>query len=365
MRFKVSLFIFFSFILLFSPLQAYAAMSLSVTNDIDLGTSDSPGIGTGTNRIGTNGTISYASGYSGPASGTAGRIQINGGTVGKRTIISCEVSKTMTNTTGTNGQTDEPATAFYVVLGTGNAVGPGLGNICNGVGTASIDTNLLAGATNQTILIGMNMTVTDVKNGGIYKLSNNAAGKLTVRVRQQGGGPPEQVDITVDASGVFRKDVSISSSTNMDFGVVEFSGTPGASERADMGTNGTISYAGTFTGSASGTPGSVTLSGVNNGTTLDVYCSQTATLKKAGGNSIDLTGIEVKPENARGAYGTGSACNGISGASAMTMTYTSGSNDQLYIGGRLNGSTISGTLGGSYSTSNAGGSRIAVTVVIP
>lgn len=345
------------------PCAAQAQLAVK-TSDIALGTADVPVGGAGTNAIGTNGVISYAAGYSGPATGTAGSIQING-TIGRQTLISCEATKTMTNIGGSGGEANRTASPFHIVLGTSSAVGPGLGLRCNGLNSAVINLNLPAAAADRVILIGMTMDVTDVMNGGEYALSNNAAGGVIIRVRQQGGGPPNQIDITVDARASFNKDVSIIAQTDMNYDSIEFTGTPGAAERADMGTNGVIVYGGTFSGNGLGTPGAITLDGVPDGTSLEVFCSQSATLANASSNTIDITGIEVAAENASGGYGTGASCNGIAGAGALTFTYTSGSNDEVFVGGRLDGATVSGALSGNYSTVNAGGSPIDLTVVIP
>lgn len=188
---------------------------------------------------------------------------------------------------------------------------------------------------------------------------------MVVRIRQQGGGPPVEIDITVDASAVFNKDVAITATSDMDFGTIEFNGTPGGGDFANMGTNGNIGYAGNFTGSGSGSPGGLTLAGVPNGTSLQVFCSQAATLSNGSGSSINLTDIEVAAEGSVGAYGSGSGCNGIAGSAALTFSFTAGSTDEVFVGGRLNGGTISGSLDGSFSTANGGGTPIEVSVVIP
>lgn len=215
------------------------------------------------------------------------------------------------------------------------------------------------------MLVGMRMDVTNVMNGGVYKLSNNGAGKLVVTIRQQGGGPPVSINISVDASAVFHKDVSISSTTNMDFGNISYTGTPASGHTASMGTNGNISYAGSFSGNATGTAGRIGLTGVNNGTTLEIYCSQTAVLSNGAGSTITLNGIEAASETGRAAFGGGLTCHGIAGAAAGTFSFTSGTRDEVYIGGRLDGATVTGSFGGNYSTANGGGTPISVIVVIP
>lgn len=348
---------------IFAAVPAQAQLAV-VQSDIDFGTSDAPsGSGTGTNSIGTNGTISYAAGYTGPATGVAGRILING-TVGRRTRISCSTTKTMRNVTGSGGSANLSATPFYIVLGTSNAGAPGTGLVCNGLNNYLVDQNLPAAAADRTILIGMTMDVTNVMNGGQYALSNSGSGEFQVRVVQSGGGPTQSITVNVDAFAVFNKDVAITGTTDMDFGIVNYTGTPGPGDEARMGTNGSIGYTGGFNGTGSGTSGRVELSGVPNGTTLEVYCSNAAVLSNGMGSSIQLTDIEVAREGRLRNFGSNPTCNGLTGAAAMTYSFRSGTRDEIFFGGRLDGGTMTGSAGGNYSTANAGGSPIDAVVVI-
>lgn len=348
--------------LLAMPHAAQAQLAVKQA-DIDFGTSQAPVGGTGTNRIGTNGSISYAAGYSGPATGTAGRILING-TVGRRTQVSCETSKTARNVGGTGGNLDETVNPIYIVLGTANAGAPGTGFQCNG--SYVIDTSLPSSSSARTLLIGADMAVNSVRNGGSYAFSNAPGGQLSVTIRQSGGGPPSTITINVDLTASFQHPITLTKQSDMDFGVVEKPAAVVASDRADMGTNGSITYAGNFNGSGTGTAGSVIISGVTNGTTLEVYCDRNITLRNTSGTSrIRVRNIEVAAEDARGAFGTGSACNNLTGAAALSFTYQATTRDQIYFGGRLDGSTASGSINGFFSTANPSGNPLDVTVVIP
>jgi len=72
---------------------AHATLSLSLLNDTDLGTTTvappKPTSPTNNVSLGTNGSISYATGFSGSGSGTVGRVQITGPS-GANVSISCD-----------------------------------------------------------------------------------------------------------------------------------------------------------------------------------------------------------------------------------------------------------------------------------
>lgn len=152
----------------------------------------------------------------------------------------------------------------------------------------------------------------------------------------------------------------------MQFGALGFALPVTGSDSVSLGTNGAASYAGNFSNQGGTvTAGSVQLNNVQDGVTVEIYCDASATLTKSGASasSIQVTGIEAAAENARGAYGTGSACNGIGGSAATTMVYLAGTRDEFFLGGVLNGATASSFADGAYSTANGGGDDIQVTVL--
>jgi hypothetical protein len=146
----------------------------------------------------------------------------------------------------------------------------------------------------------------------------------------------------------------------MDFGTIEFSAAPAAGDTASLGTNGAIAYAGNFSGGATGTAGEVNIATGNVGATVEVFCDNVGTLTRTGGGSINVNNIEVAFTG--GALGSGSACNGVSGAAATTRVLAGGGADLILLGGRLDGATAAAFVGGSYSTANAGGDSIQVDV---
>ena len=350
-------------VFIFAGIAQARAETATLVSNIDFGIIDAPSGGTGTVRAGTNGSVTYPAGYSGSGTAIVGRIQISNSTVGRALRISCEASKTARNTTGTGGTQDRTASPFFIVLGTANAVGPGQGTQCAGIGTSPISGTYSATSTANVVLIGVDLTATNPAFGGLYSLANAPDGRLTVRVRFQGGGPAVEVDVQVDMTAVFRGILSIPEKTDMDFGEMQVSGTIASGDWVNLGTNAARSFTGNFNGAGAGTAGRIRVAGPSNGETIDVFCDSTARMTRSGGGGqIDVTGIEVAAETSRGNYGTGSACQGVAIA-ATSFSYTLDTRDELYFGGRINGGTASGQIRGNFSSANAGGNNIEIIVV--
>lgn len=344
--------------------EAHAQIATLVSN-VDMGTSESPAGANVTNIIGTNSTISYGAGNSGPAAGIAGQIQING-TAGCRIRVGCENSDSARNVGGTGGNQDISWPQIRMIMGASNVAGPGVGLICNGAGNTLIDVTRPANAADRMLYFGGSVVTNNVMVGGQYRASNHPNGTITVRVRQSGGGAcgNTTLNLGLDLRSDYVRPFTLTNLADVDFGLVEMAALPSGSDQANLGTNGSITYAGNFTGTGTGTAGAIRVVGPANGTNLVVYCDQNAILTRTGG-SIQMTNIQVASETARGAFGTGSVCNGLTGAPAMTFTFQSTTRDEVYVGGRLNGGTASGTITGSMSTANAGGNPIEVIVVYP
>ncbi|BBB13929.1 DUF4402 domain-containing protein [Sphingopyxis sp. FD7] len=344
------------------PKAVNAQLAVTQVN-LDMPTIEAPAAASGTVGIGTNGSMSYPGGYSGGPSGTPGQVLING-TVGRRTLISCQRDKTARNVGGAGGNLDIENFQIFVVLGSANTGGPGVGATCNGIDNNVIDVSLPAAASARTIYIGANLAANNVRAGGNYRLSNHPNGRFQIKVRQQGGGPPVEITVTVDFSSNFIRPLTLTPLADLDFADIEVGGTVGAGDQASIGTNGSITYAGDFAGSGSGTAGAVRLSGGVNGTTYEIYCDATAQLRNLAGTSfITMNSIQVAPETSRGAFGTGALCNGITGAAATTFVFQNTTRDDLYFGGRLDGATANGTISGLFSTSHPSGNSLDILVV--
>ena len=149
--------------------------------------------------------------------------------------------------------------------------------------------------------------------------------------------------------------------SDMQFGNVTFGAAPGAGDTATLSTDGSISYVGTFTGGG-GTvaAGNVAISATP-GQTMDVSCNATGVLAQdAGPGRITINDVRVANESA--AAGGGSTCAGI-GTVVLSFTLASSSDDQIKVGGRIDGATQVAFAAGDYATTNAGGSNILVDVI--
>lgn len=166
-----------------------------------------------------------------------------------------------------------------------------------------------------------------------------------------------------DVYVTLRQAIALSAINDLNFGNIYFSGPPASSgDRVTLATNGTQTYGGVFSGPSIGTPGDVRITAGTNGRLVQVYCSSTATMTRVGGGSIQVTNIEIAPENATGPAGAGYACRGM-GQVAFSFYLSRPTFDDLKLGGRINGSTAQSFVGGVYRSSNPGGTSIRVDVV--
>ena len=165
---------------------------------------------------------------------------------------------------------------------------------------------------------------------------------------------------SIDVTAQFLNAITLANEVNMDFATVEFSAAPAGGDTATLGTNGTITYAGNFSGAGTGTAGEVEITGGTVGQTVEIFCDVSATLARTGGGTINADDIRVS--FTAGAPGAGSACNGVAGAAATTRVLAGGGADVILFGGRLNGATAASFVAGSYSSANAGGNDIQVDV---
>lgn len=165
----------------------------------------------------------------------------------------------------------------------------------------------------------------------------------------------------INAVAVFLNAITLNGEVDMDFGIVEFAAAPAGGDNADLGTDGSIAYAGNFSGTGTGTAGSVTVATGSNGYTVEVFCDTTATMTDGAGASIDVVGIEVVEESLNGPYGGGNACQGP-GTAATSLVLNTGVVDTFKFGGRIDGATAAAFVAGSYSTGNAGGDDVNIDV---
>ena len=249
------------------------------------------------------------------------------------------------------------------VIGSGNVVGPDLGTDCGGLGVLTVDHTLTGNAAQDTIFLGGRVRVSDCRIGGQYSTSTGGGGvPITVRIRDVTGNA-DGPSVTMHYEMRCESAMSFTSVTDMDFGTIDVPGM-GPTSFANLGTNGNMTYAGGLSGAATGIPGAIVIAGVENNVVLEVFCDTTATLTNTAGSTIQVTDIEGDPEDGRGNFGTGSDCNGISGAAAFSFSYNGTSRNEIFFGGRINGGTAVNFSGGVHSTTNPGGNNLEVVVSV-
>ncbi|TNE27334.1 MAG: hypothetical protein EP349_09265 [Alphaproteobacteria bacterium] len=330
------------------------AQSVTVLSDIDMGIIEKSAGAVGNLTQDTTGSITCAAGFICPATGTTGRLQVTG-TTGARLRIRCERNKILRNNTGSDGSQDQDADEIYIRVGTS-----GTELTCGGGWT--FDGNVSANPANNVIYVGMRFVADDAMWNGQYSMGTHPNGELSLDIRIGNGGGAYNATRTVDGLVGFEGIVSITASTNMDYGEISLAATPASGDRAELGTDGSINYAGNFSGPVTGTAGSATIGGIASGDIVEVYCSSSATLAGPAGSTIDMTGIEMAVLANQGGYGSGWNCNGA-GTPAVVGAYVPTTQDTIFLGGVLDGGTASGTISGDYSTSNPGGSFVDVTFI--
>ena len=343
--------------------RAHAAITLTCGTAGNFGTVTSQVTSSGPNSMvmSTTGTITYPAVLSGPATGTPITRTISGSSNGNKNVdVYCDASRVITNSGGGSGGTaNRNMTAFSVS-------GAGKSNLastpCLGIGTLA-GSFTVNGASGATLNLGATMDATHVLvNGSAYQLSNNAAGPVNVKVTDTTAGLSSQT--TANFSVTFAGVIGFPSVTNLSFGKLAFTTQPTSADHVDLGTNGTAVYAGTFTAQG-GTlnAGQVTMNNVQNGVVVEVRCDTATTMTGPSSKTIQVTGLKVAAEGSTGPYASaGAACAGSGAASpATTMVYNSGSADQFFFGGKLDGGTASsGFINGSYATTSGGYANVNI-----
>ncbi|PIR34046.1 MAG: hypothetical protein COV36_01545 [Alphaproteobacteria bacterium CG11_big_fil_rev_8_21_14_0_20_44_7] len=161
------------------------------------------------------------------------------------------------------------------------------------------------------------------------------------------------VDQDIDASAEFRAALALSNAVDMDFGVIDYSGTSAGTvvlDAADASLTGDANY---VPASSTGTLGAVDIDG-ETGATIEISCESTGTLSD-GTNTLGLINTEVR------IGGTDRACAGL-GTSPSTFDLSAGT-DTLEVGATIN--ILAGGIqaAGVYNTTNASGDPITVRVV--
>lgn len=149
--------------------------------------------------------------------------------------------------------------------------------------------------------------------------------------------------------------VTLTVNADMDFDTIH-----GLTGRANLASNGAMTYTGSMTGAGLGIGGYVQIDGEKNCNVL-ISCSATATLSN-GSNTATIDNIEVSLQNAV-AFGSGTACQGIGNTIITHKIHSLADRNTLFFGGSINGTaTIPGS-GGLFSTTNTGGNSITLQVI--
>ncbi|MFH1158504.1 MAG: hypothetical protein V1721_06440 [Pseudomonadota bacterium] len=170
------------------------------------------------------------------------------------------------------------------------------------------------------------------------------------------------VTTNLNATAIFLAALGLTP-TNMQFGTNVYSGDPsGAADFVKLGTNGARVVGGVFTANGGAVvAGDVTITGTT-GNSISVSCDATAVMGNGAGKTINIINIEVAKESATFAPGLAAACTGI-GNNVLTFNLTSGTDDQLKVGGVITGSGASSPFAsGAYSTAT-GGNDIQIDIV--
>lgn len=145
------------------------------------------------------------------------------------------------------------------------------------------------------------------------------------------------------------------------FGTIEFTGDP-VSGNVTMGTNGTVTYGTSLSGSGVGTVAQVELADAA-GTVIDIRCTDTSTLAVDAGHTIAAThAIVIGPANL-GAYPAAMGCQGP--GTTVTSYTLSGTpaDDTIYLTALLNTNGLN-LINGTYTTTNAGGAPAGITAIV-
>ena len=168
------------------------------------------------------------------------------------------------------------------------------------------------------------------------------------------------VDESVDVLATFRQAVALTEVNNVNFTTgapIEFSSTPAGTDFVRLATDDSLVYNGVFSGPANGQAGEVTING-SDSALVYVSCSDQATMRNAGGNSV-LVNMQIKM-NTGGNWAAGTDCNGVAD-STVSYSLQPAVADTVLLGGQVIGNaTITGV---AYSTALAGGVPAVLRVV--
>lgn len=162
--------------------HGFPSLTLSGSVDTDFGEIMYSAAATGSISMGTDGSINYVGGFSGPSVGTAAQFTVIR-LYGSSTItISCETGGTMANATGDTIQIDQ----VEFVFGSGSRTSFGGGIGCAGLGNTVGGTfSLSGGSASRTLYVGMRLNISSpISSGGLYDTGIGGGDDITFEAIQ-------------------------------------------------------------------------------------------------------------------------------------------------------------------------------------
>ena len=167
----------------------------------------------------------------------------------------------------------------------------------------------------------------------------------------------------VDTNANFVSSFGILHVEDMDFGNIDFVGsTFSSADLAKLGTDGSVSYTGNFSGDGNGAYGRAQIIGATVGQTIDLHCTKNAMLANDSGSTIGFRKGKFAFDGEQAPFPSGHNCTSLNGSPSYSFVVTSPTVN-LYFGGQLRGNLVAGALGGEYSTLKSGGSPMQVEIV--
>ncbi len=153
------------------------------------------------------------------------------------------------------------------------------------------------------------------------------------------------VDEPIDVYATFRAGVSLNQTVEMDFTpgstfIDYLGGAVSGTDFARLATNGTVDFVGTqLLGNTSGNAALVAISG-DGASTVNISCTPNAIIANSGGaRLIEVSALQISVSSGKAWGSADDQCAGL-GTSPLALTLNGvGTNDRVYVGGRITGAT--------------------------
>ena len=194
----------------------------------------------------------------------------------------------------------------------------------------------------------------------MYSIKKILLGAAAVGLVMSSAHSVNAADQDVDASLQTRQALSLSKTSDMDFGIVDYDATNSGTIR--LGTNGNVSLNASTGLNLSGgttTAGSIVVGG-DGSSVVEVSCSVGGVLSDGAGNLLTLQNTEFTIDTTA-PFSGGTGCAGL-GTTPTSVSLSVNPAPVVYLGGEID--TGTGIVNSAtYSTTNPGGSAATVRVV--